>query len=130
LVGWCHPRNPSRRFIARAAIFSRRFIRRPRTFARTRLVLTAAAGACAVFFRMRDSESRRSARRGYTAMQIATIVGENKVKVVPDIAVSGDGSSGLVNGGIAHALLCAYDFVSGVRLIRRAWGLTREFART
>jgi len=34
---------------------------------------------------------------GYTAIQIATIVGENKVKVVPDIAVSGDGSSGLVN---------------------------------
>jgi uncharacterized membrane protein YqiK len=34
---------------------------------------------------------------GYTAMQIATILGENKVKVVPDIAVSGDGSSGLLN---------------------------------
>jgi uncharacterized membrane protein YqiK len=34
---------------------------------------------------------------GCTAMQIATIVGENKVEGVPDIAVSGDGSSGLLN---------------------------------
>jgi uncharacterized membrane protein YqiK len=41
---------------------------------------------------------------GYTAMQIATIVGENKVKVVPDIAVSGDGSSGLVNVMIGRML--------------------------
>jgi uncharacterized membrane protein YqiK len=41
---------------------------------------------------------------GYTAMQIATIVGENKVKVVPDIAVTGDGSSGLVNVMIGRML--------------------------
>jgi uncharacterized membrane protein YqiK len=34
---------------------------------------------------------------GYTAMQIATILGENHVKVVPDIAVSGDGASGMAN---------------------------------
>jgi uncharacterized membrane protein YqiK len=41
---------------------------------------------------------------GYTAMQIATILGENQVKVVPDIAVSGDGSSGLVNVVLARLL--------------------------
>jgi len=41
---------------------------------------------------------------GYTAMQIATILGENKVKVVPDIAVAGDGSSGLVNVMIGRLL--------------------------
>jgi uncharacterized membrane protein YqiK len=41
---------------------------------------------------------------GYTAMQIATIVGENKVKIVPDIAVTGDGSSGLVNVMIGRML--------------------------
>jgi uncharacterized membrane protein YqiK len=34
---------------------------------------------------------------GYTAMQIATILGEHHVKVVPEIAVSGDGSSGMAN---------------------------------
>jgi uncharacterized membrane protein YqiK len=34
---------------------------------------------------------------GYTAMQIATILGENHVKVVPDIAVSGDGAGGMAN---------------------------------
>ena len=34
---------------------------------------------------------------GYTAMQIATILGENHVKVVPDIAVTGDGTSGMAN---------------------------------
>jgi hypothetical protein len=37
-------------------------------------------------------------------MQIATIVGENKVKIVPDIAVTGDGSSGLVNVMIGRML--------------------------
>ncbi len=41
---------------------------------------------------------------GYTAMQIATILGEHQVKVVPDIAVSGDGSSGLVNVVLARLL--------------------------
>src|SRR5262245_42229388 len=41
---------------------------------------------------------------GYTAMQIATILGENKVKVVPDIAVAGDGSSGLINVLLARTL--------------------------
>ncbi len=30
-------------------------------------------------------------------MQLASILGENNVKLVPDIAVSGDGSGGLVN---------------------------------
>ena len=34
---------------------------------------------------------------GYTAMQIATILGEHHVKVVPDIAVTGDGTSGMAN---------------------------------
>src|SRR5262245_1254874 len=37
---------------------------------------------------------------GYTAMQMASILGENKVKLVPDIAVSGDG-----NGGLAAAMV-------------------------
>jgi len=34
---------------------------------------------------------------GFTAMQIATILGEHHVKVVPDIAVSGEGASGMAN---------------------------------
>jgi uncharacterized membrane protein YqiK len=41
---------------------------------------------------------------GYTAIQLATILGENHVKLVPDIAVSGDGSGGLVNAMIARML--------------------------
>ena len=41
---------------------------------------------------------------GYTAMQLASILGENSVKLVPDIAVSGDGSGGLVNAMIAKML--------------------------
>ena len=41
---------------------------------------------------------------GYTAMQIATILGEHHVKLVPDIAVSGDGGGGLVNAMIAKML--------------------------
>src|SRR5262249_7257081 len=39
---------------------------------------------------------------GYTAMQLAAILGENKVKLVPDVAVTGDGSTGLVNAMIAR----------------------------
>jgi uncharacterized membrane protein YqiK len=39
---------------------------------------------------------------GYTAMQLAAILGENKVKLVPDIAVTGDGSGGLVNAMLAR----------------------------
>jgi len=39
---------------------------------------------------------------GYTAMQIATILGEHNVKVVPEIAVSGDGSSGMANVMLAR----------------------------
>jgi uncharacterized membrane protein YqiK len=39
---------------------------------------------------------------GYTAMQLASILGENRVKLVPDIAVSGDGTGGLVNAMIAR----------------------------
>ena len=38
----------------------------------------------------------------YTAMQIATIVGERGIKVVPDIAVAGGGGAG---GGLAEALI-------------------------
>ena len=40
---------------------------------------------------------------GYTAMQLASILGENKVKLVPDIAVSGDGG-GLVNAMLARMI--------------------------
>jgi len=39
---------------------------------------------------------------GYTAMQLAGILGENKVKLVPDIAVSGDGSG---SGALASAMI-------------------------
>jgi uncharacterized membrane protein YqiK len=41
---------------------------------------------------------------GYTAMQLASILGENKVKLVPDIAVSGEGGNGLVTAMIARML--------------------------
>ncbi len=41
---------------------------------------------------------------GYTAMQLALILGENNVKLVPDVAVSGDGSSGLANAMIARLM--------------------------
>src|SRR5262245_27731919 len=41
---------------------------------------------------------------GYTAMQLAAILGENKVKLVPEVAVSGDGSSGLANAMIARLM--------------------------
>jgi len=41
---------------------------------------------------------------GYTAIQLATILGENKVKLVPDIAVTGDGSGGLVNAMLARMI--------------------------
>jgi uncharacterized membrane protein YqiK len=41
---------------------------------------------------------------GYTAMQLALILGENKVKLVPDVAVSGDGSGGLANAMIARLM--------------------------
>ena len=41
---------------------------------------------------------------GYTAIQLASILGENKVKLVPDIAVSGDGGGGLVNAMLARMI--------------------------
>jgi uncharacterized membrane protein YqiK len=41
---------------------------------------------------------------GYTAMQLAAILGENKVKLVPDIAVSGDSGGGLVNVMLARLI--------------------------
>jgi uncharacterized membrane protein YqiK len=41
---------------------------------------------------------------GYTAMQLASILGENKVKLVPDIAVSGEGGNGLVTAVLAKML--------------------------
>jgi len=41
---------------------------------------------------------------GYTAIQLASILGENRVKLVPDIAVGGDGAGGLVNAMIARML--------------------------
>ena len=40
---------------------------------------------------------------GYTAMQMATILGENHVKLVPDVAVSGDGAGGA--SGLAAAMV-------------------------
>jgi uncharacterized membrane protein YqiK len=44
---------------------------------------------------------------GFTAMQIATILGEHQVKVVPEIAVSGDGSSGMANVMLARMVAAA-----------------------
>ena len=41
---------------------------------------------------------------GYTAMQMASILGENHVKLVPEIAVTGEGGGGLVNAMIAKML--------------------------
>jgi uncharacterized membrane protein YqiK len=41
---------------------------------------------------------------GYTAMQLASILGENHVKLVPDIAVSGEGGNGLVTAVLARML--------------------------
>jgi uncharacterized membrane protein YqiK len=41
---------------------------------------------------------------GYTAMQLASILGENKVKLVPDISVSGEGGNGLITAMIARML--------------------------
>jgi uncharacterized membrane protein YqiK len=46
---------------------------------------------------------------GYTAMQIATILGENHVKVVPDIAVTGDGNGGMANVMLAKLVSAAND---------------------
>ena len=42
---------------------------------------------------------------GYTAMQMASILGENKVKLVPHIAVSAEGGgNGLVTAVLARML--------------------------
>jgi uncharacterized membrane protein YqiK len=41
---------------------------------------------------------------GYTAMQMASILGENKVKLVPDIAVSGDGAGALATAMVARLM--------------------------
>jgi uncharacterized membrane protein YqiK len=41
---------------------------------------------------------------GYTAMQLAAILGENHVKLVPDIAVTGDGSGSLAAAMIAKLI--------------------------
>jgi regulator of protease activity HflC (stomatin/prohibitin superfamily) len=38
---------------------------------------------------------------GYTAMQLALILGENHVKLVPDVAVTGEGAG----GGLANAMI-------------------------
>ena len=43
-------------------------------------------------------------------MQLAAILGENKVKLVPDISVSGDGSGGgLLNAVVARMLATGGD---------------------
>jgi uncharacterized membrane protein YqiK len=42
--------------------------------------------------------------QGYTAMQLATILGEHHVKLVPEIAVGGDGAGGLASVMIARML--------------------------
>jgi uncharacterized membrane protein YqiK len=39
--------------------------------------------------------------QGYTAIQLATILGEHHVQLVPDIAVTGDGAG----GGLANAMI-------------------------
>jgi len=41
---------------------------------------------------------------GYTAMQLASILGENHVKLVPDVAVSGDGAGGIATAMVARIL--------------------------
>jgi len=41
---------------------------------------------------------------GYTAMQMASILGENKVKLVPDIAVSSDGTGSLAAAMVAKMI--------------------------
>ncbi len=41
---------------------------------------------------------------GYTAMQLAAILGENKVKLVPDIAVSGEPGGGLASVMLARLI--------------------------
>jgi uncharacterized membrane protein YqiK len=41
---------------------------------------------------------------GYTAMQLASILGENHVKLVPDVAVSGDGAGGIATALVARIL--------------------------
>jgi uncharacterized membrane protein YqiK len=41
---------------------------------------------------------------GYTAMQMASILGENKVKLVPDIAVGGDGAGALATAMVARLM--------------------------
>jgi hypothetical protein len=38
----------------------------------------------------------------YTAMQVAAILGEHHVKVVPDIAVSGEATTGLASAFVAR----------------------------
>jgi uncharacterized membrane protein YqiK len=44
--------------------------------------------------------------QSYTAMQLAAVLGENRVKLVPDIAVSGNGGgfSGLAEAMVAKLL--------------------------
>jgi len=39
--------------------------------------------------------------QGYTSLQLMQIVGDQKVKVVPDVAVSGSGGGGLAEGLMA-----------------------------
>jgi uncharacterized membrane protein YqiK len=41
---------------------------------------------------------------GYTAMQMASILGEHQVKLVPDIAVSGDGGGALATAMVARLM--------------------------
>ncbi|HEY3913590.1 MAG TPA: flotillin family protein, partial [Verrucomicrobiae bacterium] len=36
--------------------------------------------------------------QGYTVMQLMQIVGERNVRIVPDVAVSGNGGNGMVDG--------------------------------
>jgi uncharacterized membrane protein YqiK len=42
--------------------------------------------------------------QGYTSLQLMQIVGDQKVKVVPDVAVSGNGGGGLAEGLMAILL--------------------------
>jgi regulator of protease activity HflC (stomatin/prohibitin superfamily) len=50
---------------------------------------------------------------GYTAMQLASILGENKVKLVPDIALSGENAGGLATAMVARLIASERDGAKG-----------------
>jgi uncharacterized membrane protein YqiK len=76
--------------------------------ASTRLRAEAEADATRVLGTARADAYRQGQEalgpEAYAAMQIATIVGERGIKIVPDIAVSGQGGGGLAEALIARML--------------------------